>query len=252
MRNINKIKELKDDRYTFSLDNKQIASIIISTITLGAVLFAIGYFIGKGGANKKVVSNEIKTKNIAIINPVKTHEKTAVETQGIASLKEKKGLRSNATKVTDVAMQHRLKEKKEVNKPSDNNIVKTQDTASQTNGENKEKEEKIAINTPELPKKINNNKGTGNKPFKTLLKSNEAGKYILQVLATPKMKEAEELKNRLIESGYKAFIEKVDSNGVIYNRVRIGFFKSSEEAKIFKNNFEKESGIKKTFITIKK
>ncbi len=248
MRNINKIKELKDDRYTFSLDNKQIVSIIISTISLGIVLFSTGYFIGKERVNKKTINNEIKTKNIAIIN-TNTPNKKKKDIQSNTSTNKSKLIASNKNIV-------KTKSITEINVANKKNEILTN---------SKKIEDKTKVNIvskatvdstinipPKLLKKTNHNKGTGDKPFKTILNSNEKGKYIIQVLATPKAKEAKELKNRLIESGYKAFIEQVDSNGVLYNRVRIGFFKNSEEAKLFKNSFEKESGIKKTFITIKK
>jgi len=247
MRNINKIKELKDDRYTFYLDNKQIASIIISTISLGAVLFFTGYFIGKEGSNKENINDEIKTKNIAIINTTST--KTTKE-----PIHENKN-NNNVEEIKDIDKKTDTSDNTEVIKDSEKKVVNN-DTDNQTGkmigDKEKNKENNNIINTPKLPENIKKNKGTGDKPFKTTLKSNEKGKYILQVLATPKLKEANELKNRLSESGYNAFIEQVDSNGVMYNRVRIGFFKNSEEAKLFKNNFEKESGIKKTFVTIKK
>lgn len=250
MRNINKIKELKDDRYTFNLDNKQIASIIISTISLGIVLFSTGYFIGKERINKKTINNEIKTKNIAIINTntPKKEKKEKKEIQINTSTTKNKAITTNKNIV-------------ETEKNTETLIASKKNKIAINSKEKKDKTEvniaskktiNSSINTPKLAKKINNNKGTGEKPFKTVLSSSENGKYIIQVLATPKEKEAKELKNRLIESGYKAFIEQVDSNGILYNRVRIGFFKNSEEAKLFKNSFEKESGIKKTFITIKK
>ena len=74
------------------------------------------------------------------------------ETQGIESQHHSVGRNSNvrpATKVTNVAMQHSLKEKKEINKPSDDN------TASQSNGEKKYKKKKYNPNY----KKNNNKKG---------------------------------------------------------------------------------------------
>jgi cell division septation protein DedD len=272
MRNINKIKEIKDDKYHFTLDNKQIAAMIISVLFLGAALFLTGYSIGKEGINKNNITDEMKTKNIAIINTntAKQNKGSRSNTttvkdvallhpqskddgiasslskdDGTASSLKKEGGRSNATTVTDVAMLHPLKDNGKTtvtqlnpleNKDKNNTLTKLSDSSKDTDS---------------LPLK-KENKGTGDKPFKTTLKSDKEGKYILQVLATPKEKEANELKERLIESGYKAFIEKIDSNGVIYNRVRVGFFQSFENAKLFKDNFEKESGINKTFITIKK
>ena len=95
MRNINKIKELKDDKYQFSLDNLQVASIIISSIFLGGVLFFTGYFIGKEGDNKKIINNEANTKNIAIINTTKEKIKEIPKKELAPKIKTKKEVKIN-------------------------------------------------------------------------------------------------------------------------------------------------------------
>ncbi len=216
-----KIKDLiKEDRYTFTLDNKQIASIILSSLALGIILFLIGYFIGfnKG---KKITLNQEK-KNVAIIKTVPIN----------AQDEEPKDNDSESDKLDDKNQE--IQQQKE-NELSEKENVAQKDT--EKNIENKN-------NDSEKPKEDKKSQ----KAFKTKLKSASTGDYMLQVLATPDIDEANTLKDKLIQSGYNVFIEETKSNDVIYNRVRIGFFANENKAKEFKAKFEKETEIKKTFV----
>ena len=247
MRNINKIKELRDDRYTIILDNKQVISIIISTISLGVVLFFTGYFIGKETVKSQKLNNEITTQNIAIISNTqkKAVSPTSQKDNSVSNPPAKKEINDEEKKTQTKNENNKSdKENKQEEKTEQNEekqiTENTKTESAQTIKENQENNN-------------NSNKGGGEETeFKTSLTSSAEGKYVLQILATPKIKEAQELKDKLTKSGYNTFIEQVDSNGVTYNRVRIGFFDTMEKAKEFKVKFEEETGIKKTFITKKK
>ena len=88
--------------------------------------------------------------------------------------------------------------------------------------------------------------------FKTSLKSDDKGDFVIQIRATTKKDDADKISQKLLAQGYKVFIESTESKGTIYHRVRLGFFKTRDDAKKFQELFEKESEHKETFITVAK
>lgn len=62
---------------------------------------------------------------------------------------------------------------------------------------------------------------------------NKDAKYTLQVSSSVKQTNAYELKDKLRNQGYDAFIETADVNGQLYYRIRIGHFNTFEEAKAY-------------------
>ncbi len=317
MKDINKVKIgnlTKDDAYSFSLDSRQIASIVVGSLLLSFVIFFTGFFLGNKKLDLNAIECETKTKkNIAIFNiPRKTtiisnkkidkkdkkdekivlkakkdtlkdakivfKDKKDILKDEKTVLKDKKDIlkdEKDILKDEKIVLKDKkdiLKDKKDILKDKkdilknekivledkkklkdekivledkkdlkDNTLLNNQKVAlKDTSNSNNQKD----FNLPKIT-----NMGSGDQDFKTSLKSSKAGKYVLQVKATTEIDDAENLKEQLKLSGYLAFIEKVNSNGTIYNRVRVGYFKTKDIALKFKNDFEKESGFKKTFIT---
>ena len=288
MKDINKVKIgnlTKDDAYSFSLDSRQIASIVVGSLLLSFVIFFTGFFLGNKKLDLNAIECETKTKkNIAIFNiPRKTtiisnkkNDKKDKKDEKIV-LKDKKDEKTVLKDKKDILKDEKivlkdkkdekivLEDKKDILKDEkivledkkklkdekivledkkdlkDNSLLNNQKVAlKDTSNSNNQKD----FNLPKIT-----NMGSGDQDFKTSLKSSKTGKYVLQVKATTEIDDAENLKEQLKLSGYLAFIEKVNSNGTIYNRVRVGYFKTKDIALKFKNDFEKESGFKKTFIT---
>ena len=87
---------------------------------------------------------------------------------------------------------------------------------------------------------------------KTTLISEKKGDFIIQLHATPNEEEANEIYQKLKELGFNVYVEKTNSKGTIYNRVRIGYFSTKEKAREFKDKFIEENGYEKTFVTTAK
>ncbi|MBN2695173.1 SPOR domain-containing protein [bacterium] len=265
MRNLNKMR----DRYQIDLDNKQVASIVFILIIVSVLIFFAGFFIGKKKCDIKTLECESAVNNVAIIEKKDSSTtKNSSENVSDNNLTSKKIENSepnidsnNSLKVENV--DSNIKNLKDSNKTTknDENILDKNPKKDLEKKDNGKLDEKNSIDLSKIdiekvkslnPDKNSNQIDSNQTEFKTSLKSDEKGEYIIQIRATTKKEDADKILQKLLSSGYKVFIESTESKGTLYYRVRLGFFKTRDDAKKFQELFEKESEYKETFITVVK
>ncbi len=231
MRNLDKIREKViervTDKYHITINSKQVLSIIIAILLLFLIVFFAGFFIGQKDCKIKQIECEVSKNNIILPN---TENKNSDNLKQSTDLNDKKEIKKDIIKDKSVTMGFNpLNDKKDEIKKDittdEKKTVKKEDDLS-----------KIKLN-------IKN---------KTTLVSEKKGDFVLQLHATPNEEEANEIYLKLKELGFSVYVEKTNSKGTVYNRVRIGYFSTKEKAKEFKDKFIEENGYEKTFVTTAK
>ncbi len=247
MRNLEKIREKViervTDKYHITINNKQVVSVIIAALLLFLIVFFAGFFIGQKDCKVKQIECEVNKNNI-IIN--QENKDTEILKQS-ANLNDKKEIKKDVvndevltTNITPLAEKNnKISDKKEEIKKE---VVKNE---TETTGSNPLTEKKT-LKDDDLSKIKLNIKN------KTTLISEKKGDFIIQLHATPNEEEANEIYQKLKELGFNVYVEKTNSKGTIYNRVRIGYFSTKEKAREFKDKFIEENGYEKTFVTTAK
>ncbi len=254
MRNLNKMK----DRYQIDLDNKQVASIVFILIIVSLLLFFAGFFIGKKKCDIKTLECESAVNNVAIFEKKDSSNiKSSSENISDNNLTSKKTENSEKTTLSpnpspllgEGSLDSSEKNETKIEKTAEN--IKKNETKIEKTGVDLSKidiEKVKSLNSDKNSNQIDSN----TTEFKTSLKSDDKGDFVIQIRATTKKDDADKISQKLLAQGYRVFIESTESKGTVYHRVRLGFFKTRDDAKKFQELFEKESEYKESFITVAK
>ncbi len=248
MRNLDKIREKViervTDKYHITINSRQVLSIIIAILLLFLIVFFAGFFIGQKDCKIKQIECEVSKTNITLPN---------TENKNIENLKQSTDL-NNKKEIKETIKSENKQETKITNIDEKNIDKKNEIIENKNNNSIKEEIKKDIISDEKktVKKEDDLSKIKLNIKNKTTLVSEKKGDFVLQLHATPNEEEANEIYLKLKEVGFSVYVEKTNSKGTVYNRVRIGYFSTKEKAKEFKDKFVEENGYEKTFVTTAK
>ncbi|MER3446143.1 MAG: hypothetical protein C4291_04570 [Candidatus Dadabacteria bacterium] len=115
-----------------------------------------------------------------------------------------------------------------------------------------EEEEKEELSPPPPPKGMEaETKGAAKKDIAVSPGEKTEGRYTVQIGASQREEEAKKIVKRLISKGYPAFIKSVEIPGKgTWYRIRVGTFKTREEAELYGDNLKKDPDIKSVLIKV--
>lgn len=213
-------QENKERSSTIYIGKGIIISAIVITASLG---FILGFFVGKSFRPNNTEISE-NAGNIEA-------EKQLANTQPLSITQQE----NNSSQPAESSQTNTTTKQQ----------PQSSETIQQNKGQTKLKEE--SISQPHKDSQIKNNQ------TKEADLNSKSKKYTVQVEAFKNQEAAEELKNKLIKKGYKAFVIISDkrNNNKLY-KVLVGEFATRKEAEILSIKIRKVEKLHNAFVTFKK
>lgn len=203
--------------------NDKVILIIIAVITAGGS-FMLGYFVGKNTAHPPVIQSAAPKGQEPSVNP------PAVESRIPVNEGKKPEAPTSPAVTASLKKEEAPPVKQTVQVPEDKKVTAPEPKAATdlkpipAKGAVKEKLTETAQNTPKVSE-------------------SNVKKYTVQTGAFKKQKEADNIKIKLENKGYKANIKTVTSKGGTIHKVIVGDFNSKKEAEVFALKLKKTEGI---------
>ena len=244
----------KKQRYEFKFDTKQLFLLIIGEIIICGLVLTLGVMIGHNIAPKsdKILSKDmvkpyIPTKEeMTFYETLTSPEEYINEDNNIAqkpTSREKDSKNNSEKKITIFAEEAGDKNTKDIDE-------KTASNASKNTSQTTKKKAKSPKVKKIQPKKIAK-KSTPQRPKKNIVKKTSDKQYTLQISSHRTRDLAETLKKKLKNRGYKAYILSIDlGDKGMWHRVRVGKYKSREDAEKVANQLRVREKLSGTMITL--